>query len=101
MAKQIAVPTTGSRKPKADGSVQMNTTKLRACYQCNIVLSEEQFAESGCPNCPDLHMDGGRDAIWSNTTNAFRGMAVVLNPKLSWVARYNGLHGVPGAYAIH
>ncbi|EZG87174.1 putative transcription elongation factor SPT4 [Gregarina niphandrodes] len=95
--EDVVVPTSSVRKNKPEVTVM----KLRACMQCSMVLSEDQFLQRGCINCGDHHMDNTRESVWGSTTPNFKGMAVILRPEISWVARYNDISGVPGAYAIN
>eukprot|EP01053_Blabericola_migrator_P004067 Blabericola_migrator_1__4066@NODE_2239_length_3070_cov_133_593407_g464_i1_p7_GENE_NODE_2239_length_3070_cov_133_593407_g464_i1NODE_2239_length_3070_cov_133_593407_g464_i1_p7_ORF_typecomplete_len127_score12_02Spt4/PF06093_13/9_7e25_NODE_2239_length_3070_cov_133_593407_g464_i19171297 len=75
--------------------------KLRACMQCRLVMSEDQFMDNGCLNCPELQLDGNADNIWQHTTPNFKGLTAILRPDVSWVAKFNGLTNVcPGAYAV-
>eukprot|EP01057_Protomagalhaensia_wolfi_P002599 Protomagalhaensia_wolfi_Nauph_80__2598@NODE_2743_length_999_cov_173_060417_g2148_i0_p1_GENE_NODE_2743_length_999_cov_173_060417_g2148_i0NODE_2743_length_999_cov_173_060417_g2148_i0_p1_ORF_typecomplete_len127_score20_06Spt4/PF06093_13/2_5e25TBCC/PF07986_12/0_1_NODE_2743_length_999_cov_173_060417_g2148_i051431 len=101
----ILVPQASTKKIR-DKSGKMppreaTVLKLRACMQCRLVLSEDQFMEHGCKNCPELQLDDNSDNIWQHTTPNFKGLTVILRPDVSWVAKFNGLtQVVPGAYAV-
>lgn len=105
-AGNVVVPAGSTRRARVKdrmGKTSMRETtvlKFRACIHCNLVLSEEQFMVNGCLNCVDLELDNNREAIWANTTSNFRGLAVILKPEISWVAKYNYLGGAVGAYAV-
>jgi len=59
--------------------------KLRACFSCHLIKTEEQFIDEGCENC------GGKwnktEAIQRVTSN-FKGMIAITNPKFSWCAKW-------------
>ena len=59
--------------------------KLRACFSCHLIKTEEQFIEEGCENC------GGKwnktEAIQRITSN-FKGMIAITNPKFSWCGKW-------------
>ncbi|EDO05377.2 transcription elongation factor SPT4 [Babesia bovis T2Bo] len=75
--------------------------KLRACLSCRLIMSEDQFFERGCANCPYLQMDGDRRRTLDCTTANFSGLLSIMDPQKSWAARYNSLVDViPGCYAI-
>ncbi|KAH8740938.1 hypothetical protein FG386_002484 [Cryptosporidium ryanae] len=75
--------------------------RLRSCLSCKIILSDQQFFESGCPNCTHLAMEYDRQKVNSSTTMSFKGMITILKPNQSWVARYNRLNNfTPGCYAV-
>jgi transcription elongation factor SPT4 len=70
--------------------------ELRACLLCSILLSLSQFSESGCPNCQDL-LSSAHDG----TTSNWEGVIAVVDPKDSWVSKWQGLSSfVPGIYAV-
>ncbi|KAH0472371.1 MAG: hypothetical protein KVP17_000083 [Porospora cf. gigantea B] len=102
---EAAVPTGVKRMTgKSVDQKERVILKLRACLVCRVIMSEEQFFESGCPNCQFLQLDGNRHAIWECTTPNFSGMVALLKPEGSWVARYIQLGGdgalVAGCYAV-
>lgn len=77
------------------------TTRLRACLSCRIILSPQQFAQEGCPNCPDTDMMGDKQAVEQLTTRNYSGTAAIIDPSNSWVARnIKADKLVPGVYAI-
>ena len=75
--------------------------RLRACTRCRIILPATQFTAYGCPNCPDLQLQGDRVSVEQMTTKIFSGCVGVVDPKKSWVARHILVDSyVPGMYAI-
>lgn len=73
---------------------------LRACVNCHLVKTGEQFQQYGCDNCPHLHLNETGE-VEANTSTSFEGILCLANPTKSWVARYKGLRGkVPGVYAF-
>eukprot|EP00745_Piridium_sociabile_P002500 TRINITY_DN115139_c0_g1_i1.p1 TRINITY_DN115139_c0_g1~~TRINITY_DN115139_c0_g1_i1.p1 ORF type:complete len:133 (+),score=18.19 TRINITY_DN115139_c0_g1_i1:79-477(+) len=75
--------------------------KLRACLNCKMVKTFEQFYEEGCHNCPDLHLRSDKQRIEDSTTALFTGLMSIINPK-AWIARYtNVADRVPGCYAVN
>ncbi|KAF8823030.1 transcription elongation factor SPT4 [Cardiosporidium cionae] len=88
-------------KREAGDEIEKVVLKFRACNSCKIILSEQQFYDSGCPNCPNLEMDRDRHAVLTSTSANFTGMIAVMKPRDSWVAKYNKLTAtVPGCYAL-
>jgi transcription elongation factor SPT4 len=70
--------------------------ELRACLLCSILLTLSQFSETGCPNCQDL-LSSAHDG----TTANWEGLIAVVEPKDSWVSKWQGLTSfVPGLYAV-
>ena len=74
--------------------------KLRACFNCHLVKTEQQvnqnyfdvlnyvylqFLEKGCENC---HEDWNRQEAYHNITSNFKGIISITNPKYSWAARW-------------
>eukprot|EP00440_Ansanella_granifera_P066388 gb/GFBE01072007.1/.p1 GENE.gb/GFBE01072007.1/~~gb/GFBE01072007.1/.p1 ORF type:complete len:267 (+),score=58.41 gb/GFBE01072007.1/:1-801(+) len=79
-----------------------NATKgLRACLQCRIILSKEQFYQMGCPNCRDsLNMKESEARVAACTTPNFQGFLSLVKPG-AFVSRFNGLENrPPGCYAL-
>lgn len=75
--------------------------RLRACLGCSLVKTQAQFREEGCENCPSLRIKENLDHVLDCTTEKFTGVMGVLQPKSSWVAKWQHLEGfVPGMYAI-
>ncbi|KAH9901941.1 transcription elongation factor spt-4 [Xylariomycetidae sp. FL2044] len=73
----------------------------RACMVCSIILTQAQFRNEGCPNCPFLDLKGSPDAIESCTSGVYEGATTIADPKKSWVARWQRLDKyIPGMYAI-
>ena len=59
--------------------------KLRACADCHLVKTFEQFRKEGCENCNVK----GNEMVEKLTKN-FNGIIAITNPKKSWAARYLG-----------
>jgi transcription elongation factor SPT4 len=53
--------------------VPTNFKQLRACLQCSLVKSYEQFYENGCENCNHLNMIHKKDVVEDNTSATFEG----------------------------
>eukprot|EP01130_Rhizamoeba_saxonica_P012293 TRINITY_DN5164_c0_g4_i1.p2 TRINITY_DN5164_c0_g4~~TRINITY_DN5164_c0_g4_i1.p2 ORF type:complete len:130 (+),score=29.58 TRINITY_DN5164_c0_g4_i1:47-391(+) len=72
-----------------------NMRRLRACKNCALLKSVNQWDEAGCTNC-----DRGAYSS-SNITSEFSGLVSFMRPNESWVARYlNHANQVPGCYAM-
>lgn len=94
------VPKTRSTRQR-NGEVEQTMLKLRACINCHLVLSEDQFYDNGCGNCPHLQMDGDRRRILDCTSSNFSGLISIIEPQKSWAAKFNRLgDNVTGCYAI-
>jgi len=65
--------------------------RLRACLNCKMIKTFEQFFEEGCNNCDRLGLQGDKQRVEDNTTANFSGLVSLCDPARSWVARYNGL----------
>ncbi|GAA6031175.1 hypothetical protein JCM8097_004041 [Rhodosporidiobolus ruineniae] len=79
-----------------------STKKLRACLMCSFVASAAEFRKHGCPNCDDrLELKGDSDKVLMCTTGQFDGLIALIEPKESWVAKWqrNEKH-LPGVYAV-
>ncbi|KAL0095673.1 Spt4/RpoE2 zinc finger-domain-containing protein [Phycomyces blakesleeanus] len=76
--------------------------QLRACLVCSLVKNASQFRSSGCDNCEDvLRMRKNIDRVMECTSSKFEGMITMMNPKESWVARWQRIDTyVVGLYAI-
>ncbi|KDE07939.1 transcription elongation factor SPT4 [Microbotryum lychnidis-dioicae p1A1 Lamole] len=76
--------------------------KLRACLMCSFVAMPSEFRRDGCPNCDEyLEMKGSSDRVVECTTTKFDGAIALINPRESWVAKWqrNDKHS-PGVYAV-
>ncbi|TNV75320.1 hypothetical protein FGO68_gene71 [Halteria grandinella] len=75
--------------------------KLRACRECRLIKSEEQFLkDGGCENCPNYEVSD-LESLEEYTSANFEGMISVIIQGQSWVAKYNNLRDVvPGCYAV-
>lgn len=75
--------------------------KLRACVRCLLIKSEQQWHREGCENCEELELKGDLDKVLTYTTPNFEGLLSVINPAVSWTARWNhAARKIPGCYAI-
>ncbi|KAI1447130.1 Spt4/RpoE2 zinc finger-domain-containing protein [Annulohypoxylon stygium] len=73
----------------------------RACMVCSIIMTQSDFRNKGCPNCPFLDMKGSPEAIENCTSSQFNDVHLVVKPKVSWTAKWMRLKDfVPGIYAI-
>ena len=57
--------------------------KLKACTECHLVKTYNQFQKEGCENCRI-----SKDAIDERITSKFKGIIAITDPKRSWAARY-------------
>lgn len=74
--------------------------QLRACMLCSIVLSEYQFERTSCPNCQEIMEDSGA-SVYDYTSPIFEGLVAMVNPKRSWVAKWQrNDQMIPGLYAV-
>ncbi|KAA8493557.1 Transcription elongation factor SPT4 [Porphyridium purpureum] len=82
--------------------LEFNRTKLRACLSCSLVKTATQFFRDGCDNCERFAaMKGDEERVEEATTPAFLGVYALMNPKESWVSKYQNVRTfVPGCYAI-
>jgi len=77
-----------------------NIDRLRACMNCSLIRTASQFKNSGCPNCPFLSVEKGKN-FTALTTPAFKGMIGMVNPGKSWVAKWQRIEKYkPGFYAM-
>merc|ERR1712070_1362971 len=74
-------------------------TGLRACIQCRLIQTKDQFYQTGCPECKlDMAENEGRVLVC--TTTNFQGYIALLRPG-AFVSRFNGLEKrTPGLYAL-
>lgn len=92
---------------------------LRACMVCSIVQqqqvsrfhvhqitkhtdNQQKFISMGCPNCEEfLNLRGSSDAVNDCCSQVFEGVITLVDPQVSWVAKWQRLNGyVPGTYAV-
>ena len=59
--------------------------KLRACTQCRLIKTEEQFLSEGCENCKIDEKE-----ISTYITPHFKGMIAITYPEESWCAKWLG-----------
>ena len=57
--------------------------KLKACMDCHLIKTIQQFQSEGCDNC----RWAGREAN-DKLTAKFKGMIAITDPKNSWSAKY-------------
>lgn len=75
--------------------------KLRACLGCSLIMTQAQFKDEGCTNCPTLNMKDNTDNVLDCTTDRYSGVIGLYNAKSSWVAKWQHMDGfIPGLYAI-
>lgn len=62
----------------------------------------KQFQRNGCENCESfLSTKAARDNVMNRTSGQFEGMASLIKPEESWVAKWlRNNRGVPGVYAV-
>lgn len=74
--------------------------KLRACLNCSIIQTVQEFKESGCPNCPFLNVNKDRNLAYT-TSQSFKGTIALFSPKQSWIAKWQRIDNYkPGIYAM-
>ena len=82
-------------------SVPKDLRQLRACLNCSMIKSFDQFENDGCDNCDFLHLRHNRDNIYDCTSSNFDGMVAACNPGDSWVCKWQRVQSFkPGIYAI-
>lgn len=76
--------------------------KLRACMVCGTVRTFDHFRDEGCPNCESfLSLRGSSERILDSTSATFSGLVGMVQPKGSWVARWQRAEErIPGLYAL-
>ncbi|KAI8885879.1 transcription initiation Spt4 [Backusella circina FSU 941] len=76
--------------------------QLRACLLCSLIKNASQFRANGCENCEEiLQMRGSMDRVSECTAAKFEGAIALMNPKDSWVARWQRIDKFQqGVYAI-
>ena len=71
------------------------SAKLRACFKCKLVKTEEQWEDYGCLNC-----NWDTSDFMEETTQDFSGMIAMCDPTDSWVAKWQNLTKMSvGVYA--
>ncbi|ELA41837.1 uncharacterized protein VICG_01189 [Vittaforma corneae ATCC 50505] len=74
--------------------------KTRACLNCSLIQTVQEFREQGCPNCPFLNVNKNRN-IGYTTSPSFKGMIFLKDPRSSWVAKWQRVNQYrPGVYAM-
>ncbi|KAF1786901.1 RNA polymerase subunit RPABC4/transcription elongation factor Spt4 [Phytophthora cactorum] len=84
--------------------------ELRACMTCSLIKTFTQFYDTGCENCAFLQKADNRQRVAECTSAYFEGMIAMMQPKESWVAKWQRIdlsvfdvHAVrltPGIYAV-
>ena len=59
--------------------------KLKACTDCHLVKTINQFQKEGCDNC---HFR--KSELAEKLTSKFKGIIAITDPKRSWAAKYLG-----------
>ena len=73
--------------------------KLRACFVCHLIKTENQFRKEGCDNC--LYFKHINHSYPDYTSPNFEGLVSVIDPEISWVARHLNVHRLlPGTYCL-
>ncbi|KAI1214847.1 Spt4/RpoE2 zinc finger-domain-containing protein [Annulohypoxylon truncatum] len=91
-----------SESPLANMYIPNNQWRYaRACMVCSIIMTQADFRNRGCPNCPFLDMKGSPEAIENCTSSQFNDVHLVVQPQSSWTSKWMRLKDfVPGIYAI-
>eukprot|EP01137_Pigoraptor_chileana_P014191 Opistho-2@68529 len=83
------------------GIIPTTSKDLRACLVCALIKTYNQFEEDGCDNCRELGISSKLDWAEECISANFDGTISLMEPKNSWVARWQGLQSYkPGCYAI-
>ncbi|VDH95354.1 transcription elongation factor SPT4, partial [Mytilus galloprovincialis] len=83
-----------------------NVKKESKCFLCCVMYLRgktiDQFELHGCDNCEEyLHLKNNRTAVYDCTSSNFDGFVALMDPKDSWVAKWQRAGGfVKGCYAI-
>lgn len=71
--------------------------KLRACFRCHLVKTQNQFRDNGCENCP--FFKSHRFTYLDYTSANFESLISIIDPQSSWVALHLGVqYFIPGTY---
>ncbi|KAJ1531452.1 hypothetical protein ONE63_000131 [Megalurothrips usitatus] len=83
-------------------SIPKDLRQLRACLNCSLIKSLDQFESDGCDNCEEfLRMKNDREKVYDCTSNNFDGMMALMSPEDSWVAKWQRINRfTKGVYAI-
>lgn len=77
-----------------------SANKLRACLNCSLVQTTEEFKKFGCPNCPFLCVERDRNVNFT-TSASFKGTIALIDPKSSWIGKWQRLGNYKsGIYAM-
>ncbi|CCG83167.1 Transcription elongation factor spt-4 [Taphrina deformans PYCC 5710] len=85
-------------KPNFQRRLPKSTKNLRACLMCAILLTSDQFANEGCPNCESILRTSERPE--EVTSPNHEGRIAMMSPSDSWVAKWQrSSNFVAGLYA--
>jgi len=84
-----------------EADVPNDLRNLRACLNCSLIKTLEQFEKNGCENCP-MNIKGQRALVLEATTTSFEGIISMIDPEKSWVTQWQRIDRryAKGAYAI-
>mmetsp|Transcript_2698 Transcript_2698/g.9696 ORF Transcript_2698/g.9696 Transcript_2698/m.9696 type:complete len:102 (-) Transcript_2698:823-1128(-) len=86
------------RSAPAPLSFDKNT---RACIDCKLIKTFDQFVNEGCDNCQHLELQNERERVSEFTTSGYSGMVSVFDGSKSWVQKWLRLRKLtPGCYAL-
>eukprot|EP00698_Gefionella_okellyi_P011024 TRINITY_DN2892_c0_g1_i1.p1 TRINITY_DN2892_c0_g1~~TRINITY_DN2892_c0_g1_i1.p1 ORF type:complete len:125 (-),score=19.13 TRINITY_DN2892_c0_g1_i1:33-407(-) len=75
--------------------------QLRACLNCSLVKTADQFLADGCQNCDFLEMRDERQRVFDCTSSNFSGFVAITDMKSSWIAKWQRIDRLtPGCYAL-
>ncbi|CAE7356636.1 unnamed protein product, partial [Symbiodinium necroappetens] len=100
--KDLAIePLDHSQLQRIKNQLPKSSSRLRACLQCRLIMTKEQFLDLGCPNCRDsLGMQENEARVLACTTGSFAGFFSLVRPG-SFASRFTGLErSTPGCYAL-
>ncbi|KAJ3096549.1 transcription elongation factor spt4 [Phlyctochytrium planicorne] len=61
----------------------------RACLNCGMIKTKEQFRRDGCDNCEEiLQLKGSSAHVQECTSTQFEGVIALMTPPGSWVAKW-------------
>ncbi|KAK3737517.1 hypothetical protein QZH41_010629 [Actinostola sp. cb2023] len=89
-------------------TVPKELRNLRACLNCSLIKTLEQFEYAGCDNCERyLRLKNNKENILACTSPNFDGLISVISPEDSWVSKWQriGMYNVfdnlvKGCYAV-
>ena len=70
--------------------------KLKACVDCHLIKTANQFQKEGCDNCGTR-----KNEISEKITSKFKGIIAITDPQKSWCAKYlDKTNYKPGFYCL-